>query len=48
MNLSPYALIAMLVLVYLILGTALGGISVIVLTSAVVLPMIQAAGFDLI
>jgi tripartite ATP-independent transporter DctM subunit len=48
MNLSPYSLIAVLVVVYLILGTALDGISMIVLTSAVVLPMIQAAGFDLI
>jgi TRAP-type C4-dicarboxylate transport system permease large subunit len=36
------------VLVYLILGTALDGISMIVLTSAVVMPMIQKAGFDLI
>jgi len=34
--------------VYLILGTALDGISMIVLTSAVVLPMVQKAGFDLI
>jgi tripartite ATP-independent transporter DctM subunit len=48
MGLSPYALIAVLVVVYLILGTALDGISMIVLTSAVVLPMIQKAGFDLI
>ncbi len=48
MNLSPYALIAALVVVYLILGTALDGISMIVLTSAVILPMIQKAGFDLI
>ena len=32
----------------LVLGTALDGISMIVLTSAVVLPMIQKAGFDLI
>jgi tripartite ATP-independent transporter DctM subunit len=48
MNLSPYALIGCLVLVYLILGTALDGISMIVLTAAVVLPMIQKAGFDLI
>ena len=48
MNLSPYALIGSLVLVYLVLGTALDGISMIVLTSAVVLPMIQKAGFDLI
>ena len=48
MHLSPYALIGALVVVYLILGTALDGISMIVLTSAVVLPMIQKAGFDLI
>ncbi|HEX7887902.1 MAG TPA: TRAP transporter large permease subunit [Ramlibacter sp.] len=45
---SPYALIAMLTVIYLVLGTALDGISMIVLTSAVVLPMIQKAGFDLI
>ena len=47
-NLSPYSLIAVLVVVYLVLGTALDGISMIVLTSAVVLPMVQKAGFDLI
>lgn len=48
MQLSPYTLIGCLVVVYLILGTALDGISMIVLTAAVVLPMIQKAGFDLI
>ncbi len=48
MNLSPYSLIACLVVVYLVLGTALDGISMIVLTAAVVMPMIQKAGFDLI
>ena len=48
MHLSPYALIAVLVVVYLVLGTALDGISMIVLTAAVVLPMIQKAGFDLV
>ena len=48
MHLSPYALISALVLVYLVLGTALDGISMIVLTSAVVLPMVQKAGFDLV
>ena len=48
MHLSPYALIFVLTLVYLVLGTALDGISMIVLTSAVVLPMIQKAGFDLV
>jgi tripartite ATP-independent transporter DctM subunit len=47
-NLSPYALIGVLVVVYLVLGTALDGISMIVLTSAVVLPMVQKAGFDLV
>jgi tripartite ATP-independent transporter DctM subunit len=48
MNLSPVVLISVLVVVYLVLGTALDGISMIVLTSAVVLPMIQKAGFDLV
>lgn len=48
MNLSPFTLILVLVGIYLILGTALDGISMIVLTSAVVLPLIQAAGFDLV
>jgi len=48
LNLSPYGLIAVLVGVYLVLGTALDGISMIVLTSAVVLPMVQKAGFDLV
>jgi tripartite ATP-independent transporter DctM subunit len=48
LQLSPYALIGLLAVVYLILGTALDGISMIVLTAAVVLPMIQKAGFDLV
>ena len=48
LHLSPYALISALVVVYIVLGTALDGISMIVLTSAVVLPMVQKAGFDLV
>src|SRR3954464_3430165 len=48
LGLSPYALIGVLAALYIVLGTALDGISMIVLTSAVVLPMIQKAGFDLI
>ncbi len=40
--------IAVLTLVYRVLGIALDGSSTIVLTSAVVLPMIQKAGFELI
>ena len=46
--LSPYMLIAVLCGIYVVLGTALDGISMIVLTSAVVIPMVQKAGFDLI
>jgi tripartite ATP-independent transporter DctM subunit len=48
LNLSPYALIAALTVMYIVLGTALDGISMIVLTTAVVIPMVKAAGFDLI
>jgi tripartite ATP-independent transporter DctM subunit len=48
LNASPYSLIAVLALIYLLLGTALDGISMIVLTTSIVLPMIEAAGFDLI
>ena len=48
MQLSPFSLIFALTIVYLVLGTALDGISMIVLTAAVVLPMIQKAGFDLV
>src|ERR1700750_1161309 len=43
-NLSPYSLIAALTVMYIVLGTALDGISMIVLTTAVVIPMIKAAG----
>jgi tripartite ATP-independent transporter DctM subunit len=48
MELSPFALIAALTLMYILLGAALDGISMIVLTTAVVIPMVAQAGFDLI
>jgi tripartite ATP-independent transporter DctM subunit len=48
LGVSPVGLIAVLALIYLLLGTALDGISMIVLTTSIVLPMIDAAGFDLI
>jgi tripartite ATP-independent transporter DctM subunit len=48
LHLAPYTLIAVLAIIYIVLGTALDGISMIVLTATVVLPMIQKAGFDLI
>jgi tripartite ATP-independent transporter DctM subunit len=48
LNLSPAMLIACLTLFYIILGMFLDGISMIVLTMAIVLPLVQKAGFDLI
>ena len=48
LNLGPYGLIAVLTVVYVILGTALDGVSMIVLTTSIVVPMVQAAGFDLV
>jgi tripartite ATP-independent transporter DctM subunit len=48
LNLSPYTLIAALTAMYIVLGTALDGISMIVLTTVVVLPMVEKAGFDLV
>ena len=33
---------------YIVLGTALDGISMIVLTTAIVIPMVKQAGFDLV
>ncbi|UKV13579.1 TRAP transporter large permease subunit [Thalassospiraceae bacterium SW-3-3] len=48
MNLSPYALLAALTLFFIVLGCFLDGISVVVLTTSVILPMVQAAGIDLL
>src|SRR5258706_11905832 len=48
MNPNPYSLIAILALIYIVLGTALDGVSMIVLTTSVVIPMVEKAGFDLI
>jgi tripartite ATP-independent transporter DctM subunit len=45
-NLSPLMLILALMLLYLILGTALEGFSMIATTLPVVLPIVTAAGFD--
>ena len=48
MNLSPITLIAALTLFYIILGMFLDGISSVVLTMAIVEPMIRQAGIDVI
>jgi tripartite ATP-independent transporter DctM subunit len=46
MDLTPFALILVLLVVYLILGCFLEGFSIIVTTLPVVLPLVVAAGFD--
>lgn len=46
LNLSPAMLVIVLGIFYIIIGCFLDGISTIVLTMAVVLPIIQAAGID--
>ena len=48
LGLSPIELIICLTLFFIILGCFLDGISVIVLTTSVVLPMVTQAGIDLI
>jgi len=48
LGLSRAGLIAVLTVFYVILGCFLDGISMVVLTMAVVMPMVQAAGIDLI
>lgn len=46
LGLSPMALIAALVVLYVILGCFLDGISMIVMTLPLALPLVQAAGFN--
>lgn len=46
LGLSPAMLILILLIVYLILGTALDGLSAMVMTLPVALPLVLAAGFD--
>ena len=46
MNLSPYALLGALTLFFIVMGCFLDGISVVVLTTSVVMPMVDQAGID--
>jgi len=48
LELSPYMLLLVLTLFYIILGMFLDGISAVVLTMAIIEPMIRQAGFDMI
>ncbi len=45
-GLSQYALLAALLLFFIVLGFFLDGISIVVLTTSVILPMVLAAGID--
>ncbi|EKE44359.1 putative DctM (C4-dicarboxylate permease, large subunit) [Oceaniovalibus guishaninsula JLT2003] len=45
-DLSPYALLAVLTLFFIVLGCFLDGISLVVLTTSIILPMVQAVGID--
>lgn len=47
-DLSPVMLIVILTLFYIVLGCFLDGLSSIVLTMAVIEPMVRAAGFDML
>ena len=46
MQLSPYALLGALTVFFIILGCFLDGISVVVLTTSVIMPMVEQAGID--
>jgi tripartite ATP-independent transporter DctM subunit len=46
MGLSPFALILIIGIMYVFLGMILDGISIVVMTLPIVLPIIQLAGFD--
>ena len=48
LHLSPFNLMLLLVVFFIVLGCFLDGISMVVLTIAVLLPTVEAAGFDLI
>lgn len=48
LGLSPALLLAALTLLFILLGCFLDGISVVVLTTSILLPMVETAGIDLI
>lgn len=45
-ELSPYALLAALTIFFIILGCFLDGISVVVLTTSIIMPMVESVGID--
>ena len=47
-NLSRWSLLAVLTVFYIFLGCFLDGISMVVLTTSIIMPLVQKAGFDLV
>ncbi len=47
-NLPPWALLSALTLFYILLGCFLDGISMVVLTTSIIIPLVEKSGFDLI
>jgi C4-dicarboxylate transporter DctM subunit len=47
-NLPPWALLTALTLFYVLLGCFLDGISMVVLTTSIIIPLVEKSGFDLI
>ena len=47
-HLAPAALLAALTVFYIMLGCFLDGISMVVLTTSIIIPLVQKSGFDLI
>lgn len=48
LGLSPLLLLVVLTLFYIVLGCFLDGISMVVLTTSIIMPLIKTSGFDLI
>ncbi len=48
LGLAPWQLIAVLTVLFIVLGCFIDGISMVVLTAAVILPSVKAAGIDLL
>jgi tripartite ATP-independent transporter DctM subunit len=47
-NLPPWALLSALTLFYVVLGCFLDGISMVVLTTSIIIPLVEKSGFNLI
>lgn len=46
LDLAPLTLIALLIVIYVVLGSFLEGMSIVVMTIPIVLPLVEAAGYD--